>query len=61
MMNNTDGALFDAVRNHDRRNSVWLRIVGFGPVGRNFLAFYRRLGEAQDGRVDKWLWSRSVR
>lgn len=61
MMYNTDGALFHTVRDHHWRNIVWWGIVSLGPVGGDFLTFCRRLGEAQDGRVDKWLGSRSVR
>lgn len=60
-MYNTDGALFDAVGDHHWRNVVWWRIMGLGPVGRDLLTLCRRLGEAQDGRVDKWLGSRRAR
>lgn len=61
MMYDTDRALFDTVRDHHWRDIVWWRIVGLRPVGRDSATFCWRLGEAQDGRVDKWLGSSRAR
>ena len=61
MVNYADRALFDAVRNHHRRNSVWLMILRWVAVCRDCASINWRLGEAQDSRVDKGFRSRYIR